>query len=256
MSESFSRDYAGIYDFVYGDKAYDEECDFIETIIRRFQSGSTDSLLDIGCGTGGHLLRLAERGFGMSGIDASSEMVKVALAKSAKSGKSVRIEQAMLQDFQLEQKFDAEICLFNVINYLSDEDSIRSALQNVRKHLADDGLFVFDYRNAIAAMAKFDEKRVLDISFGKKRLLRVSTNILDRPRRLFHTEYECFVFEDDAIADHFRVDHRLRLFFPEEISSFLDEAGFEVLHTCAFPNIDSTVSEKETFNVAVVARLG
>ena len=255
MPEPFSRGYAGVYDLVYQDKAYDDECNFIEAAIRRFESTPLTSVLDIGCGTGGHLFRLADRGFGMTGIDASIDMVNLASDKAARTGAPVRINQARLQDFRLDEKFDVEICLFNVINYLTDDRSVRSALLNVRDHLADGGLFIFDYRNALAAMSEFETKRVLDVSSDGKRLLRVSTNELDRDRRLFHTEYECFVFQGDEITDHFRVDHKLRLFLPDEIAGFLDEFDFELLHTCAFPDLDRPVDEQETFNVAVVARL-
>ena len=78
----FGQDYANAYDYLYQDKDYNKECDFLEKIFLRY-SGSTSSILDLGCGTGGHVNILAEKGYKVTGIDRSGEMLSIARKKAS-----------------------------------------------------------------------------------------------------------------------------------------------------------------------------
>ena len=53
--KAFER-YAEYYDLIYQDKDYERECDFIEDIFRRFSSDPVRTVLDGGCGAGGHAI--------------------------------------------------------------------------------------------------------------------------------------------------------------------------------------------------------
>jgi len=71
MNTVFGSEYAGAYDAIYGDKDYAAECDLVERIFKTYGYGVVQSVMDLGCGTGGHALPLAERGYEVSGIDRS-----------------------------------------------------------------------------------------------------------------------------------------------------------------------------------------
>ena len=62
MTESFGPEYADAYDALYADKDYDAECDLLERIFRRV-GRPVRTVLDLGCGTGAHAVRLAQRGY-------------------------------------------------------------------------------------------------------------------------------------------------------------------------------------------------
>ena len=47
------------------------EVDFLVHCFKRFARRPVRRVLDIACGTGPHLVRLAERGYGMTGLDLS-----------------------------------------------------------------------------------------------------------------------------------------------------------------------------------------
>jgi len=50
--------YASSYDGLYRDKDYEAECDFLEQIFARYARAPIRTILDLGCGTGGHALAL------------------------------------------------------------------------------------------------------------------------------------------------------------------------------------------------------
>jgi 2-polyprenyl-3-methyl-5-hydroxy-6-metoxy-1,4-benzoquinol methylase len=57
----FNSLYANQYDELYAGKGYDAECDLIESAVRR-HGAAAKTVLDVGCGTGGHAIVLARRG--------------------------------------------------------------------------------------------------------------------------------------------------------------------------------------------------
>lgn len=81
----FNKEYAGAYDDLYKDKNYERECDVMESIFGKFR-GIPRTILDLGCGTGGHAIIFAERGYKVVGIDRSSAMLKIARTKAKSYG--------------------------------------------------------------------------------------------------------------------------------------------------------------------------
>jgi predicted TPR repeat methyltransferase len=47
----FGSEYAGVYDDLYKDKDYGEECELIDRLLQRYGNGTLHSVLDLGCGT-------------------------------------------------------------------------------------------------------------------------------------------------------------------------------------------------------------
>ena len=68
--------YSNYYDSLYTDKDNDAECDFVESILKRFSGSPIREILDLGCGMGGHAIPFAMRGYSMTGVDPSLEISK------------------------------------------------------------------------------------------------------------------------------------------------------------------------------------
>ena len=72
----FGAAYASAYDQLYVEKNYASECDMIEALLElggvRRKKGK---LLDLGCGTGNHAIPLARRGYEVTGVDLSEDML-------------------------------------------------------------------------------------------------------------------------------------------------------------------------------------
>jgi len=73
----FRKEYADSYDLLYTDKDYKDECDMIEEVFTKYADGPIKSILDLGCGTGNHSIPLAQRGYEVTGVDISSDMLRI-----------------------------------------------------------------------------------------------------------------------------------------------------------------------------------
>jgi cyclopropane fatty-acyl-phospholipid synthase-like methyltransferase len=105
---------------------------------------TAETLLELGCGTGSMLKLLSER-YIVSGVDRSTEMVQIAMRKVPNAHYFVEDMTA----FQTNQTFDVIICVFDSINHVIEFENWQRLFTNVKKHLNDGGLFVFDMNTQV-----------------------------------------------------------------------------------------------------------
>jgi SAM-dependent methyltransferase len=98
-----------------------------------------DSLLELGCGSGSILAGLHELDR-LVGLDRSPQMLAAARAKVPHA----RFFQAEMTTFELDERFDIVICVFDTLNHLVSLEEWRALFERARAHLRAGGLFVFD----------------------------------------------------------------------------------------------------------------
>ena len=138
---------APFYDKFNGDINYSDWADFIEKIIEReYKLGKPELVLDLGCGTGSMTLELAGRGYDMTGVDYSSEMLDIARERAENEGKSADILWLLqdMREFELYGTVDVAVCCLDGINHLVSKKDLDKTLKLVHNYLIPDGLFIFD----------------------------------------------------------------------------------------------------------------
>jgi SAM-dependent methyltransferase len=247
------KNYADYYDFLYEDKNYEEECDFVEEAIKKYSGIKVKNILELGSGTGGHAIPLAKRKYNMTGIDASEGMLKIAKQKTAKLGLKMDLRLCDIRDFKFDRKFDSVICMFAVFNYITETGDIVKTLQNIKKHLNKGGLFIIDIWNGLAVMRILPSTRVKVIEKGKIKIIRAVEPELDAINHICRNHYTMLILEKDRVVEEIKETHVIRYLFPQEIKHYLELSGFEVLKMCEFPKMDGPVNEN-IWNIAVVSR--
>jgi 2-polyprenyl-3-methyl-5-hydroxy-6-metoxy-1,4-benzoquinol methylase len=249
---SFEEIYSKYYDELYMDKDYGRECDFIEEVFKYFCSHKPVKILDVGCGTGGHLMPLASRGYQVLGIDKSKWMVGIAEKKIRASNLSARVLVADVLDFNLDEKFDACIAMFAVINYIVQTENLIKAFKNLRRHLRQGALFIFDYWYGPAVLNIKPSARVKVVGKDGVKIIRTAVPELDTFSCVQKINYYLIAIEGRKVVDETREVHILRYLFPQELTHYLKEAGFKVLKFCEFPYLYKPPNEN-TWNVATIA---
>ena len=136
-SEVFSE-YSDYYDFLYADKDYLAETNYISSLIGRF--GLTkSSILELGSGTGKHGKLLGDLGYKVTGVERSSAMAKKAVLTS-----NFNLIVGEVEKIKLLNKFDCVIALFHVVSYFLKNSDVLSLFRNTYEHLHENGLFIFD----------------------------------------------------------------------------------------------------------------
>jgi 2-polyprenyl-3-methyl-5-hydroxy-6-metoxy-1,4-benzoquinol methylase len=245
--------YASDYDVFYKTKNYQKECRYLVGLFKRYASVKPKSILDLGCGTGNYLIPLSQMGYSLTGIDASSHMLGIARKKLREGNLKARLHQAKLQSFSLKRKFDAVICMFSVIDYVTKTKDVTSTFNNVSQHLNKDGHFIFDFWQESAVERNYSPKRTRVFSHGKFKLERHSQTKIDKIKNLCTVHYECRLKKGTQLLKEYEEDHHLRFFGLDEMKSFLERAGFRILNIHPFLDIRSKVRSC-TWDVTIVAQ--
>ena len=132
------------YDSLTGDVPYGEFADFYEEEFRR-QGGEFHLLLDLCCGTGTLSCELSRRGYELIAVDASTEMLMEAQAKSS----ALELPPLFLcqdaAELDLYGTVDAAVCSLDGMNYISPEQ-LPEVFHRLHLFIRPGGLLIFDIR--------------------------------------------------------------------------------------------------------------
>jgi SAM-dependent methyltransferase len=248
----FDKGYSQIYDLLYREKNYREECDFLENIFSILGRAPHD-ILDLGCGTGGHALELQKRGFEVTGVDRSESMLALARAKAVEQNVRPRFVLGDLTSFSDGGDFDAVISMFAVMGYQETDHDLKRAVEVAFDHLRPGGVFIFDGWYGPAVLKQKPETRVKEIREEDGGwLVRSAEPTLDEPNHLVRIHYRVTAGRDDRMEEKFEEIHTMRYFFPEEVEILLEWAGFADIRLYPFLNTQREITA-EDWNLTVVA---
>jgi SAM-dependent methyltransferase len=255
MTDTF-REYAQCYDLIYKDKEYRREAEFAASLLARVlgKPPSETRVLDLACGTGRHAQELVRMGFHVEGADMSADMVSVARERSADLGLAISFHNESFQTCnRLEGEFDGVIAMFAAIDYLTQHADFAQSLRNIRGLLRRRGVFLFDFWNGNAVLKMFSPTRVKKVVDGDLALVRTSNTSLDRISQVATVNFHFSLSSSGHLVREFSEVHRVRYFFPQEMTDLLLACGFEVVHRCPFLKADAPI-EPEEWNLTYVAR--
>jgi SAM-dependent methyltransferase len=101
---------------------------------------SKGRILDVCCGTGHLAGLLTARGYRVTGIDASAEMI--ALARENVPAAAFHVADA--SEFKVLGKFDGAVSTFDSLNHILTEDALQAAFQRTAAALKPGAPFAFD----------------------------------------------------------------------------------------------------------------
>ncbi len=221
--ELFDR-IADYYDLLHEDVDYAAECRMLERVFTRFLPRPAASLLDLGCGTGSHALLLADRGHRVTGIDASEGMLRVARAKS-RGRRNPAFRRADMRSFDLGRRFDAAICMDGAFTHLLTDRDLLAHLQTVRRHLAPDGVYAFEFAQAL-------REETVGPGWihhaGATEIVWLYDLAVDRRRHLVTGENTFFAFEGGGLRRTFVNTYSTRLLTVPVLQTLLARAGMRL----------------------------
>ena len=213
---------ARIYDLLYvgsGIKDYPVEAAELHRIIQE-ESPAAQTLLDVACGTGAHLVEM-QRWYAVEGVDLSPAMLAVARPRLP----GIPLREGDMRTLDLGRTFDAVTCLFSSIGYMTDPGEMRTAIARLAAHVAPGGVLIVDgwirpgqwrdnFRPDSPDVASDDDVTVVRLS------------ISHREGSITELEMHHLV-QTDAGIEYFMEPHRLRLTETDEYVSAVMDAGLE-----------------------------
>lgn len=208
------------YDSLTADVPYDSFTEYYESVFAA-DGGEFRLIADLCCGTGTIACAMAQKGYDVIGIDASGDMLSVAMQKASEAGVSPLFICQSAEELDLYGTVDAAYSSLDSINYLPPE-LLPEVFRRLHLFIRPDGLFIFDIRSP-------EWLRSLDGS--------TSVDEQDDLLALWRADYD----SDDASVTYgidifsrqgrlwkrSREEHVEYVHEPEALSSLLSSAGFE-----------------------------
>jgi SAM-dependent methyltransferase len=101
------------------------------------------NILDLGCGTGVSMLWMKQQGYGLFGLDSSSDMLNVARQSFAAQNETGQFYEQDMRQLAFEEMFDLVFAL-NSLNELDSLRELEATFRGVYRALNPNKLFAFD----------------------------------------------------------------------------------------------------------------
>lgn len=243
---------APIYDKVNEDISYPAWADFIEKIVDRYYTVGVPSLvLDLGCGTGKMTIELAKRGYDMTGVDSSVEMLdkaRVATDELGFDGKILWLCQDM-REFELYGTVDVTVSCLDCINHLTDTRSLTKCFDLVHNYLIPEGLFIFDINGKHKFQNVYADNSYVIEDEGR---FCVWQNYYNNRSGLCDFYITLFEEGDDGRYERYDEVQREKMYTLRTIKKTLKDCGFEFIG--AYSDYNFTEGSDTDDRIYVVAR--
>jgi SAM-dependent methyltransferase len=230
--------YSQYYDLLYRDKDYAAEVDYIARLVEQERPGS-QSLLDLGCGTGRHDFLLCERGYRVTGVDMSADMLSVAQGERARrsaAGTPVPdFAPGDVRSVRLGQRFDVVVSLFHVMSYQTTNEDLLAALRTLREHTNPGGLVLFDAWYGPTVLSDRPVVRVKRLHGDGFDVTRVAEPVFHPNDNVVDVNYQIMILDRETQrAQELRETHRMRYLFLPEVKLMLESVGLKLDRACEF----------------------
>jgi len=187
----------------------------VEFVIEELGIPPGSRILDIGCGTGRHSVKLAQRGYRMTGVDQSQGMLAEARKTAQEANVDVEWVQADAREFSRKGAFDAAICLcegaFGLLETSGEAiEQPLAILRNIGASLKPGGKALFTVLNAFRMIRAHKQEDVESGAFDPLTLSELS--------------------EEPPAIGQLAVQVRERGFVPTELTLLFELAGLKPLH--------------------------
>ena len=210
---------ARYYDQLTGDVAYEKWADYLQRQFRRHK-GEIRTVAELACGTGTLAALLARRGYQVTAVDRSSDMLSQAEQKCREL--DVRLLCQDLSRLRLTEQVDAAVCCLDSVNYITRPSLLRQAFRRICQALVPGGLFVFDVKTP-AALEGADGQVYLDET---EELFCVWRGEYFPRRRVCGYGIDLFALRPDGSWERGGEDHEEYAYTPDELAAWLEQAGF------------------------------
>jgi ubiquinone/menaquinone biosynthesis C-methylase UbiE len=220
------RDFAYLYDTLMKNVDYKKWTNQVEEIFKR-HGKQPKTIVDLACGTGGVTNILAERGYQITGVDISEDMLFVAREKARKSGLSVSYICQDMTELTLHRPVDAILCMCDGFNYILDKRSLKTTLERISRYLNPGGILVFDISTYYKLSSVLGNKTMAD---NGEEISLIWLNNFDKESRILEMN---LTFFESVNGMYKRSDetHLQRAYYTEEIESLLNECRYTDITT-------------------------
>ncbi len=241
----FRDDYLNVYGHTFTEERAEKEAAFVASALGLMPGAR---VLDLCCGQGRHAVRLAKRGFRVTGLDLNRDYLELARRAAEAGNVALETVPADMRAIPFESRFDAIINMYSSFGYLESEAEDFKVLESVAKALSPSGRLLLDMLNREWAVANYIQN---DWHSGTDGTLYVERRDLDLATSRMHVR---FIVIDPNGGRRESVGHIIRLYTLTEMARLLERVGLGM--TTVFGGFDGEPYAIDTRRMIIEACKG
>lgn len=224
MSQSYDA-LAGAYDALMADVQYPKRLRYLHGVLR--QSGrKVHTVADVGCGTGTIACGLAKKGYQVTALDPSGEMLTQAMDKAQGLEHPPLFVCQAMEKLTLPAPVDAIVSTIDAVNYVTAPKALAGAFCRMHRSLNPGGRLIFDV-NTPYKYQSMDAQMYVDETQDTYCVWRTFYN---ESRGLCTYQVDLFTQGEDGTWERDDEEHHQRAYTQETLAAMLTQAGFATIH--------------------------
>ncbi len=258
-------DFALVYDTFMDETPYEEWCDYLVELLRRYEDGvfageepdgnlrqERNSVLDLGCGTGTLTELMARKGYEMIGVDNSPEMLQIAMEKRLRSGLDILYLLQDMREFELYGTVGAVISVCDSLNYLLEEEDLLRTFRLVNNYLYPGGIFIFDFNTVYKYAVVIGDATIAE---NREECSFIWENYYHGEEEINEYDLTIFVKTDkDALFRRFQETHYQRGYRLGQMLELVEQSGLEFVEAIDADTRGTVTQESQ--RIYMIARKG
>ncbi|MGB3161371.1 class I SAM-dependent DNA methyltransferase [Carnobacterium sp.] len=230
--------FAQVYDAIMDDSLYERWGHYVDQQLQN----KGQRLLELACGTGALAVTLKKRGYDVTGLDLSPNMLSLANERALSAGLQLPLIEGDMLDLSEVGEFEVVTCFSDSICYMPDEEAVLGVFKEVSKILGSTGTFLFDVHSTYQVDEIFPGYMYNDqseeISFLWKSYSGETKHSIEHDLTFFVYDKETDLYE------RYDETHKERTYSLQTYYEMLKQAGFSSIK--AYSNFGDCEVEKES----------
>ncbi len=218
---AFQYDYLRVYPHRNDDEARRQ----VDFLLDRLDIVPPCDVLDLGCGDGRHSLELTRRGYRVTGLDLSEELLERARRRTADEGLEISFIQGDMRDAPGVSAFDLVVNFFTSFGYFQDDSENARVLDAIARSLRPGGRFLMDYLNreyVISTLVPADSRSLDNMEVEQRRWITGDPSEAGGHVRI---NKHVRITEDGVERSY---EESVRMYTLEELDVMMEQAGLKV----------------------------
>ncbi len=189
-----------------------------ELILSNIAIEGSAKILDMAAGAGRHAINFARRGFNVTAVDLSRNLIKVAKENASVYDLNIDFVHSDIRKFETSDKFDLVLNLFTSIGYFDNDEENFELLRKAYGLLKPGGCFVLDYFN----------KNYLEANLIPSSVETINGAVINQNRSIRGDRVikEIIIKKNGDIKKFFE---SVRMFSFNELQTELENTGFKII---------------------------
>jgi len=238
--------FAEIYDELMNDVNYESWADYYTRLLSVYGVRG-GKLCECACGTGNLTIPLYRRGFHLTGVDLSRDMLWQAAQKARKQGIAIPFVQQDMKALNLHRPMDAVLATCDGVNYLLTEEDLLSFFRSAWRSVRPGGALVFDLstpyklKQVLCAGLMCEDRADITYLWG---------NTWHETTQTVNLDLCFFLREEDGRYRRMEEHQVQRAWDPQTIKELLWKAGFRAVCLYSGNTLNPAREQDQRWHVA------